>query len=81
MSTESISHVLNTLPATQTLRPGQNDGTLANMGPGLCIIAKQVGPVEDDRWSPIEHLNATNEVVAVAKAALEYRRKKKASPI
>jgi hypothetical protein len=43
LSTESISDVLSTLPSGQTLRLGHNDSTIAGMGPGICIIAKQVG--------------------------------------
>jgi hypothetical protein len=75
LSTESISNVLSTLPPGQTLRLGQNDDMIAGMGPGICIIAKQVGSQQDNQWSPIDHLNATNDVVAVAKIALEFRRK------
>jgi len=75
LSTESIRDVLSTLPPGQTLRLGQNDDMIAGMGPGICIIAKQVGSQQDNQWSPIDHLNATNDVVAVAKIALEFRRK------
>ena len=75
MSTETISDILSTLPAGRTLRLEQDDSTIATMGPGICIIAKQIGSQQDNQWSPIDLLNATNDVVAVATIALEFRRK------